>query len=66
MKSLSLLAGGTVPIFMLVQLLPSVGGLCERFGPGLEPTTECRTWSGSKTFRHSDRVPVRIFWKGCF
>ena len=31
MKSLSLLAGGTVAISLLVQLLPSVGGLCKRF-----------------------------------
>ena len=50
MKSLSLLAGETVAISLLVQLLPSVGGICERFGPGLGPTTECRTRSGSKTF----------------
>ena len=34
----------------LWQLLPSVGGLCKRFGSGLGPTTECRTWSGSKPF----------------
>ena len=39
--------------------------LCKQFRPRSGPT-ECRSWSGSKPFGHSECVLERIFWKSWF